>query len=69
MTPKALDIECVGCGDVFTFDTGQQEFFAQRGFDPPKRCQPCRRHLRELRGDRPTTTDPHELFRTPFRVE
>jgi len=36
-------IACVDCGQEFTFTSGEQEFYAQRGFtEPPKRCASCR---------------------------
>jgi CxxC-x17-CxxC domain-containing protein len=36
-------ISCVDCGQEFTFTSGEQEFYAQRGFsEAPKRCTSCR---------------------------
>ena len=36
-------LTCVDCGQEFTWNTGEQEFFRDKGFaDPPKRCRPCR---------------------------
>jgi len=36
-------ITCLDCGQAFTFTSGEQEFYAQRGFtEPPKRCASCR---------------------------
>jgi hypothetical protein len=38
-------IECVDCGDEFTFTEGEQKFFQAKfgnDFAPPKRCKPCR---------------------------
>ena len=35
-------ITCMMCGDVFSLREGEQDFFAQRGLDLPKRCPPCR---------------------------
>ena len=36
-------ITCLDCGQEFTFTSGEQEFYAQRGFtEPPKRCASCR---------------------------
>jgi CxxC-x17-CxxC domain-containing protein len=36
-------ISCADCGREFTFTSGEQEFYAQRGFtEPPKRCPSCR---------------------------
>jgi CxxC-x17-CxxC domain-containing protein len=40
-TDKA--ITCADCGQEFTFTSGEQDFYAQRGFtEPPKRCPSCR---------------------------
>ena len=36
-------ITCLDCGQEFTFTSGEQEFYAQRGFtEAPKRCPSCR---------------------------
>ncbi len=41
-TDKTLT--CRDCGSEFTFTAGEQEFYAQKGFDnEPTRCQSCRR--------------------------
>jgi hypothetical protein len=37
-----LEIECVDCRVWFFFGVGEQQFFANRGFEPPRRCRPCR---------------------------
>ena len=34
---------CVDCGQEFLFTSGEQSFYAQRGFtEAPKRCTNCR---------------------------
>jgi CxxC-x17-CxxC domain-containing protein len=34
---------CVDCGQEFVFTSGEQDFYAQRGFtEAPKRCASCR---------------------------
>ncbi len=34
---------CKDCGQEFLFTTGEQEFYAERGFDnEPQRCKSCR---------------------------
>ena len=34
---------CVDCGNEFVFTAGEQEFYAQKGFEnEPKRCPECR---------------------------
>jgi len=37
-------LKCKECGQEFTFTAGEQEFYAQKGFqNQPARCGPCRR--------------------------
>jgi CxxC-x17-CxxC domain-containing protein len=35
-------LTCRGCGQAFIFTTGEQTFFASRGFSEPSRCPECR---------------------------
>jgi hypothetical protein len=36
-------IKCSECGGEFVFSDGEQQFYANQGFqNPPKRCKPCR---------------------------
>jgi CxxC-x17-CxxC domain-containing protein len=36
-------LSCRDCGQAFVFTTGEQEFFAQKGFtNAPSRCPDCR---------------------------
>ena len=36
-------LTCVDCNRTFTFTTGEQEFYAQKGFtNKPTRCTDCR---------------------------
>lgn len=38
---KTLD--CMDCGKKFTWTTGEQTFFRDKGLqNPPKRCKPCK---------------------------
>ncbi len=41
---------CVDCGDEFDFTEGEQQFFADKGFDAPKRCKPCRQAKKNKKG-------------------
>ncbi len=41
---------CQDCGSEFTFTADDQEFFARRGYSPPKRCPTCRSARRTERG-------------------
>jgi CxxC-x17-CxxC domain-containing protein len=43
MTYTEKSLQCSDCGKPFPFTTGEQEFFATKGFtNEPKRCSPCR---------------------------
>jgi CxxC-x17-CxxC domain-containing protein len=43
-------LTCRDCGAEFTFTSGEQEFYAQKGFDnEPTRCQNCRRARKQGR--------------------
>jgi len=43
-------LSCVDCGQEFTFTAGEQEFFAQKGFqNKPSRCTDCRRARKAYR--------------------
>ncbi len=45
-------LTCRDCGTEFTFTAGEQEFYAQKGFDnAPTRCQNCRRARKSQRND------------------
>lgn len=35
-------IRCQDCGQDFAFTERDQDFYAGKGFTPPKRCRPCR---------------------------
>lgn len=36
------NLTCVDCRTEFTFTAGEQEFYTDKGFTPPKRCASCR---------------------------
>lgn len=39
---------CRDCNGEFTWSAGEQEFYAQKGFNnPPTRCQDCRRKYKD----------------------
>ena len=44
-------LTCVDCGQGFTFSERDQEFFREKGFEPPKRCKDCRDAKKAQRGD------------------
>ncbi len=35
-------LSCEECGKDFIFTAGEQEFYEEKGFTPPKRCPECR---------------------------
>ena len=37
-----LTLACRDCGQAFTYTSGEQEFYASRGFSEPSRCPDCR---------------------------
>lgn len=37
------NLTCNDCGGTFVFSEKDQEFFASKGFQEPKRCPDCRR--------------------------
>ena len=44
-------LTCRDCGQAFVFTTGEQEFFAQKGFtNAPSRCPACRCARKAERG-------------------
>jgi len=46
-------ITCRDCGMAFTFTTGEQEFYAQKGFtNEPTRCPSCRQQRKAGGGSR-----------------
>lgn len=40
-------LTCKDCGSQFTWTVSEQEFYQQKGFSAPVRCQACRRKLKE----------------------
>ncbi len=44
-------LNCVDCNTAFTFSSGEQEFFASKGFtNKPNRCLDCRAARKAQRG-------------------
>jgi CxxC-x17-CxxC domain-containing protein len=45
-------LECRDCGQSFVFTSGEQEFFAEKGFaQEPRRCPDCRRARKNQNSD------------------
>lgn len=50
-------LTCADCAQPFVFTARDQEFFAGKGFQPPKRCKPCREAKKAERGNAPPRQD------------
>jgi len=51
MSFEDKSIQCSDCGTTFSFTSGEQEFFASKGFtNEPKRCVQCRRAKKQQNG-------------------
>jgi CxxC-x17-CxxC domain-containing protein len=48
--PADTTLTCRDCGQAFTFTSGEQEFYAARGFSEPGRCPDCRAARKADRG-------------------
>ena len=54
-------LTCEGCGQEFVFTAGEQEFYAEKGFqNEPKRCKACR----DQRKNEKKSKDSGELYTT-----
>jgi CxxC-x17-CxxC domain-containing protein len=42
-------LTCRDCGQAFTFTSGEQDFYASRGFSEPSRCADCRAARKQQR--------------------
>jgi hypothetical protein len=40
-------LTCRECRQTFVFSLGEQKFFADKGFQPPKRCDACLKRERD----------------------
>ena len=45
------ELTCADCGGKFLFSEDDQEFFAGKGFQEPKRCKSCRQAKKAQRDD------------------
>jgi CxxC-x17-CxxC domain-containing protein len=56
---------CRDCGNEFVFSSGEQEFYATRGFSEPTRCPDCRKARKAARasgGDFTTSSAPRSGY-------
>jgi hypothetical protein len=51
---KLMDkmIKCQDCGEEFRFSERDQEFYAEKGFQDPKRCHFCRKARKDRHIDK-----------------
>ena len=42
-------LTCQDCGQTFDFSAEEQQFFAEKGFEDPKRCSKCRAAKKDSR--------------------
>lgn len=59
MSYQDKKLKCRDCGGEFTFTSGEQEFFAQKGFEAPSRCPDCRKKKKSLHKKREPTVETH----------
>ena len=45
-------IKCQHCGQNFAWTAGEQKFYAEKGFQPPKHCRICRAALKAAEKDK-----------------
>ncbi len=52
MSFQDKSLKCIDCGTAFVFTSGEQEFFATKGYtNEPKRCSECRKAKKLKNGD------------------
>lgn len=51
MSYSDRSLTCADCGQSFDFTSSEQQFYADRGFTEPRRCQSCRASRKAARGD------------------
>ena len=58
MSFQDKSLKCVDCGTTFTFTSGEQDYYATKGFtNEPKRCVSCRKAKKQQNGN--STYDSH----------
>jgi len=50
MSYEDRSLTCQDCGQTFTFSADDQGYHAEKGYNDPKRCLPCRQARRSERG-------------------
>ena len=44
-------LTCADCNRDFLWSAREQDFYREKGFQPPKRCKECARARKEQRGE------------------
>jgi hypothetical protein len=51
MSFQSKSLRCTDCGTTFTFTSGEQEFYANKGYtNEPRRCPACRKDKKRQQG-------------------
>jgi CxxC-x17-CxxC domain-containing protein len=50
MDYQDTELTCADCGNQFVFSSTDQEFYASRGYQNPKRCPTCREQRKTTGG-------------------
>ena len=45
------ELTCADCRSEFVWSAEEQEFFQEKGYQPPKRCKDCRQAKKAQRGE------------------
>ena len=60
-----ISIKCRDCGEEFVFTEGEQQFYAEKGFEnQPTRCRDCRA-AKKAQNRRPFNNNRSNVFNTP----
>lgn len=51
---------CKDCGEPFSMEKSEIEFYENKDWEQPKRCQACRKKRREYRANCLGVTDPRD---------
>jgi len=64
MSEKSQKLKCQDCGQEFAFSAGEQKFYEEKGFEPPKRCPQCRKKRKSPGGSHQDERRPQEGLHT-----
>lgn len=57
------ELTCKDCGNQFVFTAGEQEFYAEKGFEnEPSRCRECRNARKAARNNGVSPNPKRELY-------